>query len=169
MDAMQAILTRRSVRRYTAEPVNEADVETLLRAAMNAPTSGNAQDWRFIVIRERSVLDRVPDFHPSAAMLSEASLAILVCGDDRAEKNPGRWPLNCAAAAENILLAAHARGLGAVWLAIWPDPGRVEGMTRLLGLPEGIHPVTLVPVGYPAEVPSPADRFDPSKIHYNRW
>ena len=166
---MQAILTRRSVRRYTLEPVSAEDVEALLCAAMSAPSSGNGRPWHFIVINQRDILDQIATFHPSAAVLQAAGLAILVCGNEREEKNPGRWSLDCAAATENLLLAAHARGLGAVWLAVWPEPIRADKLVRLLGLPEGVHPLALVGVGHPAETPPPVDRFNPEHIHQNHW
>ena len=169
MDALTAIFTRRSVRHFTAEAVSSEQIEILLRAAMAAPTSGNAQDWRFVVIQERPILEAVTKFHPYSAMLHEAPLAILVCGDAGAEKNPGRYALDAAAAMENLLLAAHASGLGAVWLAVWPDEKRMAGMTGLLGLPERVIPVAMAAVGHPAEQPAPIDRFDPDKIHYNHW
>ncbi len=169
MDTLTAIFTRRSVRRFTAEAVSSDQVEILLRAAMAAPTSGNAQDWRFVVLQDRVTLEAVTEFHPFSAMLREAPLAVLVCGDVGAEKNPGRWVLDAAAAMQNILLAAHALGLGAVWLGIWPDEKRIAGMARLVDLPAHVHPVALAAVGHSAEQPAPADRFDPDKIHYNRW
>lgn len=169
MDALQAIFTRRSVRHFTTEPVGAAQVELLLRAAMSAPSSGNAQPWAFAVIDERAVLDEIAAFHASGAVVQEAQVCILVCGEPGREKNPGRWMLDCANATQNMLLAAHASGLGAVWLGIWPDPRRIEGMTRVMRLPEGVIPVALAAVGYPAETPAQADRFDPQRVHHNRW
>lgn len=169
MDALQAIFTRRSVRHFTTQPVDAAQVEILLRAAMSAPSSGNAQPWEFVVIDARAVLDEIAAFHPSAAVVREARLGILVCANLAREKNPGRWMLDCANATHNILLAAHASGLGAVWLAVWPDPQRIEGMTRVMRLPEGIIPMALAAVGHPAETLAPADRFDPQRVHDNHW
>lgn len=169
MDALEAIFTRRSVRHFTSQPVESAQVETLLRAAMSAPSSGNAQPWEFAVIDERAVLDEIAGFHASGAVVQEAQVGILVCGVPAREKNPGRWMMDCANATQNILLAAHAIGLGAVWLGIYPDPRRMEGMIRVMRLPEGVIPVALAAVGHPAETPAPVDRFDPQRVHHNHW
>lgn len=169
MDMMEAILTRRSIRRYTNQPVPDELVEKLLRAAMAAPSAGNQQPWHFVVIRDHKILDKVPEFHPHSGMLLEAPLAILVCGDPTVEKYEGRWPLDCSVAAENLLLAAHASGLGAVWLAIYPVEERMQGMRELCGIPEHIIPLCLVSMGYPAEEKPPEDRYNPEKVHYDRW
>lgn len=169
MDAMEAILTRRSIRAYTDDPVTDEQVETLLRAAMAAPSAGNSQAWAFVVIRDRELLDAVPAVHPYAKMTPQAPLAILVCGDVSAEKYPGFWVQDCSAAVENLLLAAHAMGLGAVWTGIYPDESRVEGFRRLFSLPEHIVPLALVPLGFPKESKEVTDRYDPAKVKRERW
>jgi nitroreductase len=166
---MDIILTRRSIRKYKQKEVPETVMYELLRAAMNAPSAGNAQPWHFVVIRDRKVLDAIPEFHPHAQMVKEASVAILVCGDSREEKFPGYWIQDCSAATQNILLAAHDRGLGAVWLGIYPREDRVEGMRRLVNIPPEVTPLSLIPVGYPAEKKKPADRFLPDRLHYDKW
>jgi nitroreductase len=166
---MDILLTRRSIRKYIAKPISEAVVYELVRAGMNAPSAGNAQPWHFVVIRDRQLLDAVPGFHPNAQMIKEAPMAILVCGEERLEKYPGYWVQDCSAATQNILLAAHDRGLGAVWLGIYPREERVEGMRRLLSIPEEVTPLSLIPVGYPAEKKRPADRFIPERLHYDGW
>ncbi|MDW7651903.1 MAG: nitroreductase family protein [Bacillota bacterium] len=166
---MDIILTRRSIRKYKDKAVPDATVYELLRAAMAAPSAGNAQPWHFVVIRERQILDAIPEFHPYAGMVREASVAILVCGDEKLEKYPGYWVQDCSAATQNILLAAHDRGLGAVWLGIYPREERINGMRRLLSLPAEVTPLSLIPVGFPAEKKPPADRFLPERIHYDGW
>ncbi len=169
MDAMEAILTRSSIRAYTDEPVTDEQVEQLLRAAMAAPSAGNSQSWAFVVIRDRELLDAVPAVHPYAKMTPQAPLAILVCGDVSAEKHPGFWVQDCSAAVENLLLAAHIIGLGAVWTGIYPDEGRVEGFRRLFSLPDHIMPLALIPVGFPKETKEVTDRYDPAKVKRERW
>jgi nitroreductase len=169
MDVIKAILTRRSIRRYTSEPVTEAEVEKLLAAAMAAPSAGNQQPWHFVVIRERDTLNAVPEFHPHAGMLREASVAILVCGDVTLQKHEGYWVQDCSAATQNLLLAAHALGLGAVWLGIHPRPEREEGIRKLLGLPTNVVPLALISVGRPAEEKEPAGRYDSERVHRERW
>jgi nitroreductase len=169
MNTFDAIFTRRSIRKYTDQAVPEELVIELLKAAMAAPSAGNEQAWQFIVIRDRAILDAIPKFHPYAAMLKYASVAIVVCGDLSREKFKGFWVQDCSAATQNLLLAATARGLGAVWTALHPMEDRVAGMRKLLGLPEQIIPLSLVPIGYPAEHPGPTDRFDQARVHRDRW
>ncbi len=169
MEALEAILSRRSIRRYTAEPVSQETVKTLLEAAMSAPSAGNEQPWQFVIITQRRVLDEIPRFHPYADMLREATVAILVCGDTERERYPGHWVQDCSAATQNLLLAAHASGLGAVWVGVYPVKERVQRMQKLFGLPPHIIPLALVPLGHPGERPPQARRFDPARIHLDAW
>jgi nitroreductase len=169
MDTLDAIFTRRSIRKYTDRPVPEELVAGLLKAAMAAPSAGNEQAWQFIVIRDRALLDAIPKFHPYSAMLKHASVAILVCGDLTLEKYKGFWVQDCSAATQNLLLAAAAQGLGAVWTGVYPLEDRVSGMRKLLNLPEHVIPLSLVPVGFPAELPAKADRFKGERVHKDRW
>lgn len=163
MDAIEAILTRRSVRKYTAQPVSDELVRELLQAAMSAPSAGNQQDWQFVVVRSRQVLDDMGRIH-SHAPVRGAPLAILVCGDLQRESHKGFWTQDCAAATQNLLLAAHARGLGAVWCGCYPREERAMGLRKLLALPEHIVPLALVVIGYPAEKKERQDRYDPAKV-----
>jgi nitroreductase len=169
VDAMEAILSRRSIRRYTQEPVPDVTVAEILTAAMSAPSAGNQQPWQFIIIADRALRDEIPALHPYAQMVPEAPVAILVCGDLRLESYAGYWVQDCSAATQNILLAAHARGVGAVWVGIYPKEERVKRLQKLLGLPDQVIPLALIPMGFPAEQVPPAHRFDPSRIHRNRW
>ncbi len=169
MNTLQAIFTRRSVRNFKPEPVSEDDLQDLLRAGMQAPSAKNEQPWHFIVIDDPQLLHAIPEFHPYSKMLLEAPLAILVCSDRKLEEKRASWLQDCSAATQNILLAAHAKGLGAVWLGIFPDSERVFGMQSLLDLPEGVRPVTLVAVGHPATRPEPVDRYQESRVHRNKW
>ncbi|MDD1720949.1 MAG: nitroreductase family protein [Euryarchaeota archaeon] len=169
MDATEAILSRRSIRKYDKEPVSDGDVEALLNAAMHAPSAVNERPWHFVVIKDRKTLEAISQISPTAPMVKYAPIAIVVCADTTLEKFPGLWPLDCAAATENILLAATARRLGAVWTAVYPFDERVEGVQKLLGLPAHIVPLCVVPVGHPAETPAPVDRFDRACIHQEAW
>lgn len=163
------ILSRRSVRRYTAQGVEEKDVRKLLEAGMSAPSAGNERPWHFVVIRDRQTLEGVMEFHPYAKMLKEAAGAILVCGDASLEKYPGFWVQDCSAATENILIMAVQLNLGAVWLGIYPIEERVNGLRRLVGLPDHVVPFSLVPFGHPAEERKLIDRYDGDRVHHEKW
>ena len=169
MEALEALKTRRSVRAFTDRPVALELVSELIQAAQHAPSAGNEQPWHFIILTERALLDRIPDYHPYAGMLSEAPVAVLVCADVREERHPGMWVQDCAAATQNLLLAAHAKGLGAVWVGIHPREDRIEAFRNLLGLPGNVMPFALIPLGFPAEKPDPEDRTRPERIHMNHW
>jgi Nitroreductase len=169
MDTLDAIFTRRSIRKFTEEPVTAAQVHTLLAAAMAAPSAGNQQPWRFVVVRDRLALAEVARLNPYAAMAPKAPVGILVCGDTRAEKYPGYWVLDCAAAVQNLLLAAHATGLGAVWTGVYPTQERVEGFAKLFGAPAGVIPHSFIPLGHPAETKKREDRSRPEYVFAERF
>ena len=169
MDALETILTRRSIRKYKKQPISPEIVQHLLQAACQAPSAGNQQPWQFVLLDDRKILNVIHTFHPSAKMLTDADRAILVCGDLNLEKFKGYWMIDCAAATENILLAAHSLGLGACWLGLYPREGRVAGMRKLLHLPSNIIPFALVALGHPAEIKAREDRYNLSRIHHNKW
>jgi nitroreductase len=169
MDTFEAILSRRSIRQFTDESVGEEIQKKLLRAAMQAPTARNSQAWQFVVIDDKNILCGISNFHPYADMLKHAPLAITICGDFQLEESIDYLALNCAAATENILLAAHSLGLGAVWLAIYPRKKRIKDLRDLLNLPDYIIPISLVAIGHSKIVKESDDRYKSVKIHYNRW
>jgi nitroreductase len=169
MEAMEAILTRRSIRSYADKAIGDEEIEGILRAAMAAPSAGNQQPWEFVVIDDRGMLDRIPEVHPYAQMAAQAPMAIVVCGDLKKEKHKGLWVQDCAAATENLLLAAHASGLGAVWCGVHPNAEREGAVRAFLKLPEGVIPLALLVLGYPGEEKPPSDRYDPVRVHRNGW
>jgi len=169
MNTLEAIFTRRSVRNFKHELISEENLKDLLKAGMQAPSARNEQPWHFIVIDDLELLHAIPEFHPYARMLMDAPLAILVCSDRKLETKRASWLQDCSAATQNILLAAHAKGLGAVWLGIFPDSDRVKGMQDLLSIPTDVRPVSLVAVGYPASLPEPEDRYKEERVHRNQW
>ncbi len=169
MEVLKAIHTRRSIRKFGKEPVPEELIQELLAAAMQAPSARNQQPWQFIVIDDRAVLAKIPAFMPNAAMAAEAPLAILVCGDLSLETSEGYWVVDCAAAVENMLLAAHALGLGAVWCGVYPRAPRMEGLRQLVGLPANVIAHTLVVLGDPAEEIPAVDRYRPERVRRNHW
>lgn len=169
MDALDCLMTRRSIRTFSAQPVDPALIQTALGAAMAAPSAGNAQPWHFVLMTGHAALSSVADFHPHAAMARQAQAAVLVCAEPALEKYPGYWPLDCAAATQNLLLALHAQGLGAVWVGVYPDPARLENFRRLLGIPENIVPFSFVPLGHPGMPSARVDRFRPERVHPGLW
>jgi len=169
MDAMETIMTRRSVRSFTEDDVDSGTVEMLLKAAMAAPSAGNEQPWHFVVIRERETLDKITEVHSYAAMLKQAPLCICVLGEKALEKHEGMMPQDLSAATQNILLAARAVGLGTCWCGVHPRPEREKGMKELLGLPAGIVCFSIIAVGHPAVEQGEADRFQASRIHREKW
>ena len=169
MDALEAIHTRRSIRKYLDRTVPEELVQKLLAAAMQAPSARNEQPWQFVIIDDRAMLAEIPGFMPNAAMAAEARLAILVCGDLDLEKSPGYWMVDCAAVVENMLLAAHALGLGAVWCGVYPREQRMASLKRLLGLPDNVLAHSLVVLGHPGEQVPAVDRYLPERMRRNHW
>lgn len=163
------IMTRTSIRDYTSEGVEEEKVETLLRAAMAAPTAGNKQPWVFVVIKDKAIQDSISANFKPAKMVRKAPLAIVVCGDLN-KTFPGDgvtyWVQDTSAATENMLLAAHSLNLGAVWCGVYPIPSRVDYLKKLLDLPDNLVPLNVVAIGYPAENPAPKDKWKPENIIY---
>ena len=169
MGALTAIQTRRSVRTYTTRPVGDESVKALLAAGMAAPSAGNEQPWEFVVMRNPETLARIGGINKYAAFAENAPVGILTCVNTEREKFPGNGILDVSACTQNILLAAHATGLGAVWTGIYPEQDRIESFRRLAGIPETVIPLALVLVGYPRTVPEPVDRFDASRVHTEKW
>lgn len=169
MDAIEAILSRRSIRKYNDKKVTDEVIKKLLKVGMSAPSAGNEQPWHFIIINDPEILSNIPTFHNHAQMLKEAALAILICGDINLEKHEGMWVQDCSAATENILIAIQAEGLGAVWLGVHPREQRINGLRSLLKIPSNVIPFSLISVGYPAEKKPKSNRFNESRIHYNKW
>ena len=164
------IYTRTSIRDYEERHIEKEKVEKLLHAAMSAPTAMNKQPWHFIVVDRRSVLDALSEANPYAGMLKKAPLAIVVCGDmDKAIEGDGRdfWIQDASAATENLLLAAHAMQLGAVWTGAYPSEERVAAIRKVFSLPGNIVPLNVVVIGYPAEHPQPKDKFKDTNVSYN--
>ena len=169
MEALEAILGRRSVRKFTEELVPEEKVESLLRAAMAAPSAHNEQPWVMIVIRDRGLLEKIAAAQPDGRMTARAQVAVVICADMRLVTNEGFWVQDCAAATQNLLVAAHALGLGAVWVGTYPRESLVAAMSALFQLPGHIVPFALVPIGHPGEKPPLADRFDEGRVHLDGY
>lgn len=168
--AINNIMSRTSIRQYTNEPVSKSDIETMLRAGMAAPTAVNKQPWHFIVITDKAKLKELSGGR--GGMLEKCAVAIVVCGDME-KAMPGKaqeyWIQDCSAATENILLAANALGLGAVWTGAHPMADRVSSISKALKLPETIVPLCTIVIGHPAEQPKPKDKWKPENVSYNEF
>lgn len=169
MDIMEALLTRRSIRKFENKPVPEVMVKQILEAAMMAPSAGNAQPWRFIVVNDRKKLDGMAGIHVHMKMVTQAALGIIVCADLSKEKFPGYWVQDCSAAMQNLLLAAHGLGLGAVWTGIHPVEERLKAFKEMFNLPEHVIPLGFAPIGWPAQQLKSESRFQDDRIHYNTY
>ena len=178
--AIDVIMSRKSVRSYTDEAVPQEKVELLLRAAMAAPSAMNVQPWRFVVVTDQAVKEALAGSR--GGMIVQAPLVIVICGETKFMRKPwGQpdaepveaenpfWFEDCAAATENLLVAAEALGLGAVWTACYPMPDRMNPTIAALGLPDNVKPFAVIPVGFPAGDDQPKDKWKPENVHYNRW
>jgi nitroreductase len=169
MDTLAAINKRRSIRKFTDKAIPEADLKILLKAAMMAPTGRNIQEWEFLVIRDKQTLAKITEIHPYAKMLLEAPAAIIVCANMDKENAESFWVGDCGAASQNILLAATELGIGSVWLGVQNNKERFEGIKKLFNLPANIMPFNIIALGYAAETKESMDRYDESKVHYEKW
>lgn len=169
MDIINAILTRRSVRKFTGTPITEVELKSVLEAGFYGPSAHNLRPESFVVINDKSKLEAIANFHPYAKMLPQAGCGIVVCGDLSKQKLEGFLIQDCSAAIENMLLAAHGLDLGAVWCGIYPVKELTDEFSIQLKLPENIISIGLVVVGHKEADVTPLHRFDESKIHYNNW
>jgi nitroreductase len=167
-ETIATILARKSVREYEPGRAVEAEkVDLLLRAGMAAPSAMDRRPWELVVLDEREALDSLAARLPYAKMLAQAPMAIVVCGNvDRSAQN---WFIDGSAVSENILLAAEALGLGAVWTGVYPDSVRAAAVAEALGLPANIVALNVIPIGYPAGENTPKEKYDAAKVHRNRW
>jgi len=173
MEAIQAILTRISTRHFSDQPISDETLHAILEAGMAGPTAVNARPWSFIVVRDRDMLNRMADVNGRAAEpLRKAALGVLICGDlSRAfERAPDYWVVDGSIAAQNMILAAHALGVGSVWLGTWPQEEKIIGQKALFSLPEHIIPHSIIAFGYPLE-PSARQKllYEEDRVHFEKW
>lgn len=169
MDVLDSIFTRRSIRSFTGESISEEQLTTILKAGFQAPSAHNRQPREYIVLRDPKILEKITEFQPYTKMLPKAKCGIVVCGNKEKQTEEGFLALDSAASIQNMLLAAHGLGLGAVWCGIYPIPELIKPMSELLGLPEHIIPISIVVVGVKDKDIQPIDRYDESSIHYDKW
>ncbi|MDO9511863.1 MAG: nitroreductase family protein [Bacteroidales bacterium] len=166
---MDIIRKRRSIRKFTSQKVEEKDLHKILEAAMCAPSAGNQQPWQFIVVTDQEARTRLSKTGPYTHMAAEAPVLIIVLGDLNRETHKDYWPIDCSAATQNILLEATSLGLGSVWLGVHPRPERKAYISEIFELPEHIIPFAIICIGYGAEEKGPSERFDTTRIHYEKW
>jgi len=163
---IDAIYNRRSIRKYKDHPVSDEQIKCLLEAAMMAPSARSKQPWHFVVCTDREVIDRLRKVHPYSSMLSQAPVCIAVCADP---DPTGYYQQDCGAATQNLMLAAYDMGLGTCWMGVAPQPERMSEIASVLEIPQPFVPFNLIAVGYPDEERPRPERYDESKVHYNKW
>jgi nitroreductase len=169
MNALDAIMSRRSVRQFSDEPVTDEQLEVVLRAAMAAPSASNGQSWRFVVVRDRERLGRLAGATTFAKPMERGQVGIVVCADRLQLKYPGFWVIDCAAAIQNLLVAAYATGLGAVWIGVHPIAPFRRSVRKIIEAPPTVVPHSMIALGHPAHTPDPVDRFRPDWVHDEKW
>lgn len=169
-ELINGLLTRRTIRKFKEGPaVSDEVMEALVQAGMAAPTGFDARPWHFVMIQDAALMQQLAAAMPGCDSCALTASAVLVCGDPTGEKLPDIWVQDCSACAQNIQLAAHAQGLGAVWLAIYKVPERIQAVRDLLGVPEPMIPFALIAVGVPDETGNLMERYLPERVHRNRW
>lgn len=173
MDAIQNMLARISVRQYSDQEITDDALHTILEAGMSGPSAVNARPWSFIVVRDRDMLNKMADGNGRAAEpLREAQVGILICGDlERAFKAaPDYWVVDGSIAAQNMILAANALGIGSVWLGTWPQQNKIDAQKALFNLPEHIVPHSIIAFGYPKE-DSRKEKllYETDRVHFEKW
>ena len=163
---LENIAERKSVRKYLNKSVEEDKIDAMVKAGMAAPSGMDRRPWEFVVVTDREAHDSMAAKLPYAKMLTNAPLAIVVCGDTT---RSSYWYLDCSAATQNVLLAAEALGLGAVWTAAYPYEDRIDVVRQNTGLPENIVPLCVIPIGYPDGPQKAKDKFDPQRVHRNKY
>ena len=168
---LEFIFGRRSIRVFTDEPVAEEQIDVLLQAAMSAPSAAAKDPWRFVVVRDRTLLGRISEALPNGKMIASAGVGIIVCGDiETAHDRQLSYLLqDCSAAIQNLLLASQLLGLGACWLGIHPREDRIHRLSEILALPSNILPVGGIAIGHPGEQKEPRTRFNPQFVHHDTW
>lgn len=171
MELYEGLLTRRSIRRWKDEQIDDGDIKDMLRAAMFAPSAHNLRNWEFVVVTDQKQKDRLSEVQPYVKVVKNAPVVIIVCGDTSPSREAEAfWVQNCSAAMQNLLLAAHAKGFGGVWCGLHPLADAEMAVQEILGLPSHINPLGVYAFGHPErDTVRQPERFDEKKIHYNKF
>ncbi|MEM2960917.1 MAG: nitroreductase family protein [Candidatus Bathyarchaeia archaeon] len=165
MDVFEAVMGRRSIRRYLDKPVEEEKILKCLHAAIWAPSAHNSQHWNFIVVRDAETRRRLAEIHRWGKFMVESPVVVAVLGDP---SKSSFWREDSGAAVENMLLAAYAQGLGTCWMGVADTPFE-EPIKRILSVPEKLRVLCTVSLGYPAEKPIRGRDALSSKIHWEKY
>ena len=170
-EVLTVIQNRKSVRNFTGESVSKDDLNLILKAGMCAPTAVNKQPWNFVVVTDRATLDLLAEKLPSSKMLSKAGAAIIICAiPEKAHGGLVEYAvIDCSLAGENILLAVESLGLGGIWTACYPNEDRMKTVRTILGIPDNIIPLNVMPIGHPTGEDKPKDKFNPENIRWEKW
>jgi len=171
-ETLETIFNRRSIRKYSKKIIDKRTIDLLIKAGLSAPSNVNKMTWEFIVIDDKKILEKIAAVTLYGKMTKDAPLAIVVCGNlDRALPGEGSdfWVQDCSAATENILLAAHSLGLGAVWTGVYPTVDRIRNVSKAIGnVPQNVIPLALIPIGYPLDEEILSEKELPTdRVHYN--
>ena len=165
--AIENILNRKSVRKYSDKKIEQDKIDTILKCAMSAPSAMNKQPWEILVVTDKQKLEKIAEIIPNASYSKNSQVTIIVCGNKVISDK--FWEQDCCAVTENILLAAEALGLGAVWCAVYPFDEKVSAVKDLFDLPENVIPLNVIPMGYPETNEDAKEKYDSKKIHINGW
>ncbi len=166
---LETIFTRRSIRKFTGEEIDEKDLKLILKAGFQAPSAHNFQPREYLIVKDMEKLEKIAAIHKYAKMLPEAGLGIVVCGDTNKQERVGHLVADCSASIENMLLAAHSLGLGAVWTGIHPIEKLEDDIREILEIPNDFIPVGMVVIGHSEVEAKVIDRYDEEKIHHDKW
>lgn len=173
MNTLETIFTRKSVRQFKNQKVDEKDIKTILKAGMSGPTCVNSKDWSFIVVDDPEVLHKMYQANGVPAKpLLECAFAILICGDySKAFKfSKDYFAVDGSIAGQNMILAAWSLGIGSVWLGTWPQMDRVFAQSKLFDLPNDQIPHSIIAFSYPLdEIKEKEEYYDEAVVHYNKW
>ena len=169
MNILDVVKNRRSVRKFKNQPIADNVMKDIITAAEYAPSAGNAQDYEFLIVDDRKMMEEMAEIHPHAASLRSADKAVVVMGNLDKERFKGFWVQDCSAAAQNLLLAAYSFGIGSVWCGIYPNQEREAAFGKLLRLPDNVIPFALIPLGYPDEEPQARPRLYNDMVFYNAY
>ncbi len=170
-ETLKIIHQRKSVRNFTDQEVTKEQLETIVKAAMAAPTAINAQPWQFLIVTDKALKAKYAEGNRQAEMINKSSALVVVCGDRTIgnDRSWAYWDQDCSAATENLLLAVESLGLGAVWTGVYPGEDRIKTVKEKFELPDNIIPLCVVLVGYPAGTDQPKDKWKPERIHWNKY